>query len=114
MVMAHSNLYIKLMNSKKWRELRNEFIREHPLCSACNARGLIVAARCVHHLTPVETGKTDKECEDLAFSRSNLQALCYECHAAIHKAEHSHSKTAHHQRVAERMERWKAKHKRGE
>lgn len=108
--MAHSQLYIKIMNSKQWRMLRNEYISEHPLCEICESRGLVVAAQCVHHKTPVETGRTDKQCEDLAYSRSNLQALCYECHAAIHKAERSHSKESHQQRTLERLERWKQRH----
>ena len=110
--MAHSKLYVKLMNSARWRRLRDEWIREHPLCEECKRKGIVEPARCVHHITPIESGRNDKQCEDLAFSRANLQALCYQCHADIHKAENSHSKEAHKQRAQERLQQWIARHKR--
>ena len=106
----HSKLYVKLMNSKQWRVLRNQHLTEHPLCERCKQQGYIVAARCVHHITPVESGRTDAECEQLAFSSANLQSLCYQCHADIHKAERSHSKEAHKERERQRLEQWKARH----
>lgn len=108
--MAHSKLYVKLMNSARWKKTRDEWLSQHPLCANCKANGIVESARCVHHIVPVESGRTDKQCEELAFSEANLQSLCYQCHAEIHKAERSHSKAAHHEREAERLERWKARH----
>lgn len=106
--MAHSRLYVRLMNSKRWRDLRNDWLSDHPECELCKREGRVTLAQCVHHITPVESGRTDMECEDLAFNRSgcNLMSLCYECHAQVHKAERSHSKQQHHDRERERLERW--------
>ena len=104
--MAHSKLYVRLMNSREWRQLRWQVIAEHPLCERCEAKGYITASRCVHHLIPVESGKTEAECRDLAFRRSNLQALCYQCHSEIHKAERSHSKEVMKERNEERLSVW--------
>ena len=94
------------MNSARWRHLRNEWLTDHPLCEECKRQGYVRAARCVHHLRPVETGRNEQECIDLAFSKTNLQALCFECHANIHKAEKSHTKAAHHDRQQQRLEQW--------
>ena len=108
--MAHSKLYVKLMNSARWKKLRDDWLREHPLCEECKRKGIVEPARCVHHVTPVESGRTAKRCEALAYSCSTLQSLCDKAHAEIHKAERSHSKEAHHDRERERLERWKARH----
>ena len=43
---------------------------------------------------------------------SNLQSLCYACHAEIHKAEHSHMVSKHKERMQQRLERWKEIHTR--
>ena len=104
--MAHSRQYVRLMNSKRWRDLRNDWLSDHPECEQCKREGRVALAQCVHHVTPVESGRTDMECEHLAFSRGNLMSLCYACHAQIHKAERSHSKQQHHDRERERLERW--------
>lgn len=108
--MSHSKLYVRLMNSARWRNLRDEWLRDHPLCEECKRNGMVESARCVHHITPIESGRTDRQCEELAYSRGNLQSLCYQCHAEIHKSERSHSKQAHRDRERERLERWKARH----
>ena len=106
----HSKLYVKLMNSKEWRQLRWKKLEANPLCERCQQRGYIVAASVVHHITEVESVRTEQECADLAFRWTNLQALCRECHAEIHKAAHSHSKEAHQQRERERLAQWAARH----
>ena len=79
---------------------------EHPLCERCEAQGYVTASRCVHHIIPVESGRTEAECRDLAFRRNNLQALCYQCHSDIHKAERSHSKEVMKERCNERLDTW--------
>lgn len=103
----HSKLYTRLMNSKQWRTLRTAYLQEHPLCEACQARGYVTASRCVHHKTPVESGHSEKECTELAYRWTNLQALCFQCHADIHKEERSHTKEEHQRRSADRLEQWK-------
>lgn len=101
--MAHSTTYVRLMNSSAWRSLRNEVISAQPICQECGRK----VSQCVHHIVEVESGRTDAEMERIAFNRANLQALCFECHNAIHKAKRSHSKEAHRQRQAEALERFK-------
>lgn len=83
---------------------------ENPLCQECQREGIIKAAQCVHHITPIESAKSTEQMELLAFSVSNLQSLCFECHSAIHKAERSHSRDAHLKREKDRLKQWKSKH----
>lgn len=59
--------------SQPWRALRAAFLREHPLCEACAAKGLVVAARVVDHVRAIKDGGA-------RFDPHNLQALCVSCH----------------------------------
>lgn len=102
----HSQLYVRLMNSKAWRDTRNKYLALHPLCEDCKERGIVKAAQCVHHMVEVESGRTDRECEQLCFSTGNLRALCFACHSERHTKAKSHTKEAHRQRNSERLERW--------
>lgn len=57
--------------SPKWRRLRSQVLSEEPLCRACrNAMPVHV-----DHIQPIVSRP------DLAFVRSNLQALCAPCHS---------------------------------
>ncbi len=111
--MAHSKQYIKLMNSVQWKHLRDEWLSDHPICEICyKDYDIVTPAQCVHHIVPVESkaARTDADMRRLAFSKSNLQSLCFACHSALHTAEQSHTKEAHKQREQDRLERWKARH----
>ena len=108
--MSKDMTYRRLIQSKRWRALRNAYLTEHPKCEECEAQGIYRAANCVHHITPVESARDAEQAEQLCYAWSNLQALCIPCHAAIHKAERSHSRAAHLRREAERHERWKSEH----
>ena len=59
--------------SARWRTVRAAFLREHPLCGMCAARGRVVAAVVVDHVVPVKDGGA-------RFDVANLQALCVTCH----------------------------------
>ena len=59
--------------SAQWRAVRAVFLREHPVCSLCAARGRVVAAVVVDHVVPVKDGGA-------RFDVANLQALCVTCH----------------------------------
>ena len=111
--MAHSRLYVKIMNSKEWREARGSYLSDHPLCEACQAEGYVQLAQCVHHKTEVESGKTERECWQLATSSSNLQALCYRHHREAHRELRSHSKEQHQKREQERLSQWLSRLKGG-
>ena len=47
--------------------------------------------------------------ERLAYSRSNLVALCYQCHKEVHLEMCRCAKKVHKQREAERFEQWKSR-----
>ena len=104
--MRHGSLYTKLIQSKEWRELRAQVLREQPLCQWCKAKGYIVAARECHHLVEVESGKTEADVRRLMFSRSNVVTLCHECHTNYHKSQGYHSSQAVRARQEERHEAW--------
>lgn len=105
--MSRSKDYQRLLNSKKWRELRAWKLQQNPLCEVCQANGYVRSAVDVHHKVPVESARTPQEMEQLCFNPSNLQALCIQCHCDIHRKVRSHSKDAHAQRERERLDRWK-------
>lgn len=104
--MAHSKLYVRLMNSREWHELRTQVIREHPICQRCESVGHITASRCVHHVIPIESARTEAEARDRCLSRNNCIALCFQCHADIHKAERSHTKAVIAERTQQRLSTW--------
>ena len=106
--MSRDKRYQHLLNSKRWKQLRQWKLQQNPLCEQCEAEGKIVSAVDVHHMTPVETARTPQEMEQLCFNPANLQALCISCHASIHRNARSHTKAAHKQRERDRLERWKA------
>ena len=105
--------YIRIMNSKAWRETRAAKLHANPLCERCKAEGYITSAHCVHHIIPIESGRTDDECMELATRWSNLMALCDRCHAEIHTKEGYHTKEAHQQRNMDRLRQWIERHERG-
>ena len=59
--------------SLAWQRTRAAFLRAHPLCCACEAKGLVVAARAVDHIQPIKSGGDRLDWR-------NLQALCIACH----------------------------------
>lgn len=104
----HGKLYKQLMNSREWRRLRAAKLEANPLCERHLKDGKIVAASVVHHVVEVESGHSESECRALAYSWANLQSLCRECHAEIHKASGYHTGKAHQQREQDRLEQWKS------
>ena len=108
--MAHSKLYVQIMNSKEWRELRARKMEANPLCERCKEQGYVRSARCIHHIVPVESGRTDDECRALAYRWTNLQSLCYECHKEAHR-QLGTSREQHQQREQERVRQWLARHR---
>ena len=91
--MSRDPRYQRLLNDRRWRELRIAYLREHPLCERCIREGkaagvpegYITPAIDVHHRVPVETAKTLQEMERLAYDWNNLEALCIPCHSRTHR-----------------------------
>lgn len=72
----------KAYNNTDWRKLRNNYIKEHPLCEECLNKGKVVPAEDVHHIrSPFSNGEINYA---LLLDGNNLKSLCKECHAAIH------------------------------
>jgi len=69
-----SSHYKHLYNSSRWRRLRIQFIRVHPLCEVCKRKGVVNAAEIVDHIKPHQGN------EGLFWNESNWQALCKSCH----------------------------------
>lgn len=72
-----------IYNSRKWKELRNEYITEHPNCEICGK-----IAQQVHHKRRFSTGKNKKDMLKLAYDRNNLMSLCKHCHISKHQSTH--------------------------
>lgn len=60
-----------------WQRVRLAYLRQHPLCEIHQEQGETVVATLVHHKTPIQEGGP-------RLDFNNLQALCNECHEAIH------------------------------
>ena len=95
-----------IYNSKEWKELRIAKLRANPLCEECLKEGIVTSARCVHHVVPIETARTKDEMKRLAFDVNNLRALCFACHARIHKELGSNTAKIVRQRAEARQDRW--------
>ena len=104
--MAHSKLYVKIMNSNRWREVRAAQMLREPYCEECKKEGFFTPVQCVHHRIEIENAKTEREAYELAYAASNLVSLCFDCHNAIHTRRRSHSKEAHKARENTRLQQW--------
>jgi 5-methylcytosine-specific restriction endonuclease McrA len=65
-------------SSKAWIWLRDAFLAANPLCGRCEAKGLTVIARVVHHI------KERLKFPELALDWDNLEGLCNPCHSTEH------------------------------
>ena len=103
----------EIYNSREWQQLRIEKLRSQPLCEMHLKQGIVVAARCVHHIVPIETATTKEQMRVLAFCQNlpnplnGLMSLCYDCHAKIHKEMGSNTKAKVAERAEARQARWK-------
>ena len=96
-----------IYNSWEWKELRIAKLRStNGLCEECLKHGIVTSARCVHHVVPIETARTKDEMKRLAFDINNLRALCFACHARIHKEMGSNTAKIVRQRAEARQDRW--------
>ena len=97
-----------IYNSKEWQELRIAKLRANPLCEECMKEGIVTAARCVHHIVPIETARTKDEMRRLAIDcgLQGLKSLCFACHARIHKELGSNTAKIVRQRAEARQDRW--------
>jgi len=71
-------------NTKRWRQIRIEKLKQDPLCEECLSKKIITPGVEVHHIKPVSSGKTIKDKQALGFDKSNLKTLCQTCHKQTH------------------------------
>lgn len=102
--------YQKLLNDKRWKELRRSYLQAHPLCELCEEKGYFVSAIDIHHKKPVESATSPAEMEQLCYSWTNLQALCIPCHVRVHKEMGKDTKENRKQRSNDALKRWIARH----
>ncbi|MGV6989489.1 HNH endonuclease signature motif containing protein [Testudinibacter sp. P80/BLE/0925] len=60
-----------------WTKYRAQYLKAHPLCVMCLAKGKYSAATVIDHITPIENGQADP----LFWAADNHQALCRDCHS---------------------------------
>ena len=99
----------EIYNSREWKELRIAKLRStNGLCEECMKQGIVTAARCVHHVVPIETARTKDEMRRLAIDcgLQGLKSLCFACHARIHKELGSNTAKIVRQRAEARQDRW--------
>ena len=99
----------EIYNSREWHELRIAKLRStNGLCEECLKQGIVTAARCVHHVVPIETARTKDEMRRLAIDcgLQGLKSLCFACHARIHKEMGSNTAKIVRQRAEARQDRW--------
>lgn len=66
----------KLRSSARWQDLRFSVLSENPICEICGKTGACEA----HHIIEAHIDP------DLFFERSNLAAVCEDCHKKVHAA----------------------------
>lgn len=96
--MSRDKRYQKLLNSRKWGEVkRMVWQRAGGLCERCKREGIaergvpyITPGVDCHHIKPVESGRTVMEMEQLCYNPANIELLCVPCHIKTHAEQRSH------------------------
>ena len=100
--MSRSKAYQRLLNSKRWVEVKRKvWQRAGGLCERCKRDGIaergvpyITPGVDCHHIVPVESANPDdpQAMERLAYDVSNIELLCIPCHIKTHQEMRSHTK----------------------
>lgn len=102
--MSKDRNYHRLVSNVRWQTLSREMkLKANYECELCH---VVTHRLAVHHIKPVESGKTYEEMERLCFDRSNLQVLCYSCHRDVHISMQGTGKMGHQRAEAQRIERY--------
>ena len=79
--------YDKLrLRGRKALARRERWLRAHPLCVSCEARGALAEATELDHITPLSRGGAEDD--------ENLQSLCKKCHHLKSLTEKGHKPRA--------------------
>lgn len=60
----------------RWQQVRKDWLRKHPLCVTCQAKGLVTVATELDHIIP------HRGDQNVFWDRNNWQGLCKPCHGA--------------------------------
>ena len=100
--MSRSKAYQRLLNSKRWAEVKRKvWQRAGGLCERCKRDGIaergvpyITPGVDCHHKIPVESANPDdpQAMERLAYDVNNIELLCIPCHIKTHQEMRSHCK----------------------
>lgn len=105
--MSRDKNYQRLLNSKRWQEVKRiVWQRTNGLCEECMKQGIVRAGVDCHHIVPVETATTPQEMERLCFDVNNVRLLCIACHSAIHKGMGKGTRKLAIERAKQRQDRW--------
>ena len=76
-------------NDPRWRPIREAVLqRDGGLCQECLKVGRITPCNQVHHkVSPFIRGISQADFDYYAWNMDNLEAICQDCHAAIHSKE---------------------------
>ena len=70
--------------SKSWQKCRGAYASSvGGLCERCKKKGLIKAGVIVHHKKPITPANIYDP--DITLNFNNLELLCRDCHAEVHK-----------------------------
>lgn len=100
----HSKLYIQIMNSREWRQVRVKKLQLDPWCEECLKEGIVTPAQAVHHKIEIESQRSPQEAWSVGLALGNLESVCFACHRKIHSG--SNTKVAHKKRNADRLAAW--------
>lgn len=115
--MSRDTRYQKLLNSKRWAEVKRiVWQRAGGLCERCKREGIaergvpyITPGVDCHHIKPVEGATTEDEMRARCYDDRNIELLCVPCHIKTHQEMRSHKadKVAENKRRgAERRASW--------
>lgn len=78
-----------IYQSKQWKELRQSYIIQHPLCEICLALGKTTPAEDIHHKDSFTNYSGNMRLK-VAYDYNNLIALCKQHHSYLHRNGTTH------------------------